>query len=240
LNTGSYPAVSASMAALDRLDVITHNLANANTAGFKAELALQHGTNLRGTDANRITIARHDVATDFSQGPIEKTGNSLNAAIHGEGFFVVDTPNGERLTRRGTFDVDSGGFLVTAEGNRVQGPGGDVNLGPLRDEAIEIGADGRIRAGQEDIGRLRIATVSDTSKLSRDEGASFWAPPDAVSDAKAGQYQVQQGALERSNVSAIEGLMALIETMRGYEAYTKATQQHDSVTQKAVTDVGRT
>jgi flagellar basal-body rod protein FlgF len=239
LNTGMYPAVSASMAALDRLDVITHNLANANTAGFKAQLAIQQGRNLRGADPNRITIAKSDVVTDFAQGPIEKTGNSLNAAIHGEGFFVIDTPNGQRLTRRGTFEIDTEGYLVTAGGNRVQGPSGDVNFGPLRDEAIEIAHDGRIQAGQESLGQLRIATVSDTDKLARDDGASFWAPPEAISDAKPGTFSVQQGAIERSNVSAIEGLMSLIETMRGFEAYTKATQQHDSVTQKAVTDVGR-
>jgi flagellar basal body rod protein FlgG len=239
LNTGIYSATSASLAALDRLDVVTHNLANANTIGFKGQLAIQNGAYLRGTDPRRAMVAKSDVVTDFSQGSIEKTGNALNAAIRGDGFFVVETARGERLTRRGTFEIDPEGFLVTAEGDRVQGAGGDLNIGTLRRDPIVIGNDGRIRSGQEDLGRLRVVTVSDRGRLVGDDGASFRSPPEAITDAAPDQYQVEQGAVERSNVSAIESLVALIETMRGFEAYTKATQQHDTVTQRAVSDVGR-
>src|SRR5690606_25387458 len=114
LNTGIYSAVSASLTALDRLDVLTHNLANANTAGFKGQLAIQQGRYLQNHDRARGMVTKGEVVTDFSQGAIEKTGHPYHLALRGEGFFVVDTPNGERLTRRGTFDVDAEGFLVNA------------------------------------------------------------------------------------------------------------------------------
>lgn len=236
MNSGIYSAVSASMTALDRLDVLTNNLANANTVGFKAQLTLQRGELLRGHDPRRALVTKGEVVTDFSQGTIEKTGHPYHLALRGDGYFLIDTPAGERLTRRGTFDVDSEGFLVSAEGARVQGPDGDINLGPLRPDAIAIGADGRIRAGQEELGRIRVVEA-DPDRLVRDAGASFYAPPDAIVDAT--HTRIQQGSLERSNVSAIEELVGLIETMRAFEAYTKASQQHDTVTQRAVTDVGR-
>jgi flagellar basal body rod protein FlgG len=239
LNTGIYSAVSASLAALDRLDVATSNLANANTIGFKGELAIQNGSYLRGTDVHRGAIAKSSVVTDFSQGTIEKTGSPLNVAIRGEGFFVVDTARGERLTRRGTFELDAEGYLVTSDGDRVQGASGDLNLGTIRPDPITIGADGQIRAGQEDLGKLRIVAVDDPSQLVRDQGAAFVAAPAAVRDAARTDFQIQQGAVERSNVSPIEGLVSLIETMRAFEAYTRASQQHDTVTQRAVGDVGK-
>lgn len=236
MNSGVYSAVSASLTALDRLDVLTNNLANANTVGFKAQLLTQRGELLRNHDPRRTMVTKGDVVTDFAQGTLEKTGNPYHLALRGEGYFVVDTANGERLTRRGTFDVDSEGFLVTADGDRVQGTGGDINLGPLRPDAIQISPDGRIRAGDEEIGRVKVVEA-DEDRLVRAGSASFYAPPDALSETT--KVQVQQGAVERSNVSAIESLVGLIDTMRAFEAYTKASQQHDTVTQRAVTDVGR-
>jgi len=243
VNHAVYSAVSGSMSALDRLDALTNNLANASTPGFKAQLLVQRSVQGRGV-AGRSSVStplnKAEVQTDFSQGSIEHDGSSFHLALSGPGFFVVDGPGGERLTRRGSFTLDQQGFLVTSEGQRVQGDGGDLQLGDAaQDGPVEVGADGTVQVGINRLGQVRVVTVADPQKLQRAGASQFIAGSQTLSNAPDGTVTVQQGAVEAANSSPIQNLVALIETMRGFEAYMNATTRLDQVNGRAISDVAK-
>jgi flagellar basal-body rod protein FlgG len=240
MDAGIFSAVSGSLAAQTRLDALANNLANASTAGFKAERVL-HRAERAGEIAPPLTavptpVTRETVVTDFSQGPINTRGNPLDVALAGDGFLVVRTERGERLTRSGSLGIDSEGFLATGDGQRVQGTSGDIRI---PESPVVIAADGSVRAGEQQVGRLRIVTVEDPQQLVRESGTRFAAGAQAPVDAAPGSVRVLQGATEGANISPVEGLVSLIETVRGFETYMRAAERLDQVTAKAISDVGR-
>jgi flagellar basal-body rod protein FlgF len=238
VNAGIYSAVSGSVSALTRLDAITNNLANGSTPGFKAERLVQRAAQVGtapSTTEVPTPITRGTLETDFSQGPIQVTENPLDVALAGNGFLVVDGPRGERLTRRGNLAIDAEGFLATSDGWRVQGENGDLHVG---DGKLAIAPDGTVRAGDLTAGKIRIVSVPDPSHLVREGGTTFAAGTQAPVDAEPGGVEVRQGALEGANVSPVENLVALVDTMRGFEAYMRAAEQIDQATGHAITEVG--
>jgi flagellar basal-body rod protein FlgG len=240
MDAGIFSAMSGSLAAQTRLDALANNLANASTAGFKAERVLQRaeraGDVVPPPNTVPTPVTREHVETDFTQGPISRSGNPLDVAIAGEGFFVVKTDRGERLTRSGDFVLDSAGYLAAGDGSRVQGTSGDINIpgGP-----VVIGSDGSVRAGEQRVGQLRIVTVQDPSQLVRESGTRFAPGAETPADAAPGSVQIVQGATEGANLAPVEGLVALIETVRGFETYMRAAERLDQMTAKAISDVGR-
>lgn len=244
MNHAVYSAVSGSLSALDRLDALTNNLANASTPGFKAQLLVQrsaHGKSNQAPGRVATPFNHAELQTDFSQGPIERDGATYHLAVSGKGFFVVDAgAGGQLLTRRGSFTLDQQGFLVNAENQRVQGDGGDIQLGDAAQQGpIEVGNDGTIKQGLNNLGKVRVVTVADPQQLERASGSAFSPNGQTVTDAPDGTYDVQQGALEGTNASPVTNLVALIETMRGFETYMTATQRLDQVNDKLITDVAR-
>ena len=115
-------------------------------------------------------VTHENVVTDFSQGAISKSGNPLDVALAGDGFLVVKTDRGERLTRSGNFSIDSAGYLATADGSRVQGTSGDISIPK---SPVVIAADGSVRAGDQRVGQLRLVTVDDPTQLVRESGTRF-------------------------------------------------------------------
>lgn len=240
MDAGILSAMSGSLAAQTRLDAIANNLANANTAGFKAERVLQRAAQA-GEIAPSLTtvptpITRDRVETDFSQGPITQSGNPLDVALAGDGFLVVKTERGERLTRSGSFSIDSEGYLATGDGSRVQGSSGDIRIAA---SPVVIGADGSVRAGEQQVGKLRVVNVEDPTQLVRESGTRFAAGNQVPTDAAPGSVRVLQGATEGANQAPVESLVALIETIRGFEVYMRAAERLDQVTARAISDVGR-
>jgi flagellar basal-body rod protein FlgF len=236
-----YAAVSGSLAAQQRLDVIANNLANASTPGFKAELLVQRadeiGTRTGNVNATPTAITRGTLQTNFANGPIERTGNPLDVALSGSGFLVVDGPHGERLTRRGNLAIDGDGVLTTSDGLRVQGQGGGelrVGGGP-----VTIDDKGVVKVGDAAIGALRVVDVNDPQTLLRESGTTFAPGREAPHELDPGATQVVQSALEGANLSPVQSLVALIDTMRGFEAYLHAADRLDQMTAHAITDVGR-
>lgn len=242
MNAGMYAAVSGSLAAQQRLDAIANNLANASTPGFKAELLVQRaeeiGTRTADVGASPTPVTRGTLQTNFADGPIERTGNPLDVALTGPGFLVVDGPHGERLTRRGNLAVDADGALTTSDGLRVQGQGGaELHVGG--GGPVSIDENGVVKRDGATVGTVRIVTVSNPSTLIRENGTSFVAGRETPHDVEPGSTHVIQSALEGANISPVQGLVALIDTMRGFEAYLNAAQRLDQVTSHAITDVGR-
>ncbi len=243
MNPAMISAISGGLAAMERFDAIATNLANIGTTGFKSLLQMQSSTSgprAAGAAAGEH-ITRSATSTDFSQGPVEQTGDPLNVALSGEGFLMVATPDGERLTRRGVFSLNEEGVLVTGDGHAVQGDGGEIQLGDAlaQGDSISIGSDGSISVGNDRVGRLRVVEVEDQSTLTREGGGLFIPRLGSVREAEEGSFNIVQGALEASNVSPVEALVQMIEATRGFEAYMTALQRLDGLQQKAIGEVGR-
>lgn len=240
MDAGIFSAVSGSMAAQTRLDALANNLANASTAGFKAERVLQRaeraGEIAPPPTAVPTPVTREHVVTDFTQGAINQSGNPLDVALAGDGFLVVKTDRGERLTRNGSFTIDSAGYLATGDGSRVQGTSGDISISG---SPVVIAADGSITVDGQRSGQLRVVTVEDQNALLRESGTRFAPGAQAPADAPPGSVRIIQGAVEGANLSPVEGLVSLIETVRGFETYMRAAERLDQVTGKAIAEVGR-
>jgi flagellar basal-body rod protein FlgF len=246
MNNGIYTITSGGMAAMARLEAVTQNLANVNTAGYKQALLVfaerPVGATIGG-DRTLGAISRHvsqvETVLDFSQGPIHATGNPLDVAIDGNGFFVVSTKAGERYTRQGTFDLDRDGRLVTHAGDPVQGEGGEIVV-PQGKSDIRIGEDGTVSADRVEVGRLRLVDFGDDPALVPEGGALFSAAPGAAG-APLGPEDVRlrPEAFEGSNANAVTGMIELVEVNRGYESYMRAMQRLDDLQSRAINEVGR-
>ncbi len=175
-----------------------------------------------------------EVNTDFNQGHLITTSNPLDLAIRGEGFFQVQTPEGIRYTRDGSFSLSSNGYLVTKEGYYVLGENGPLQL--LQTGDITISQQGEVFVNDEYIDRLNIVTFADLNQLQKQGDNLYFtdAVPEPLQDA-----DVVQGALEGSNISIVAEMVDLISAFRAYEANQKVIQTHDTTLDRAINDVGR-
>ena len=208
--------------------VITHNLANANTTGFKRQISSMSqstgGTSASG-GAGSITDR---ISVDFGQGRLVHTGRALDFALEGDNcFFVVETPQGPLYTRNGVFRANAQGQLVDAAGRMVGGKAGPIVIPPsVGVTGINVARDGRISGGGQTIGKLRIVEFEEPAQLTRAGGVAFRAPT-RLAPKPAANAVVYQGFQEGSNVVAVEELVDLITLSRLYEANFKTIQTQD-------------
>lgn len=218
-------------------EVVANNLANATTAGFKAERTFAH---LLAADETPAI----GTATDRSQGALTITHAPFDLALEGEGFFVVETPQGEQLTRGGAWGLDADGMLIDARGAKVLGE--DDPRGPLRGpisiprEATEvrITRDGSVLADGVLRGKLRVEQVPRDVALEHAGDGRFVAPQER-SAMTADARRVRQGALEESNVSSVGSLVSLIDIQRAYGAVQRAISVIDAARGVIVSDIAR-
>ncbi|MDQ8153267.1 MAG: flagellar hook basal-body protein [Gemmatimonadota bacterium] len=209
-----------------RQEVVANNLANVNTDGFKGERAFA-----RLLDGNTPVVG---TTTDLSNGSVNATGNPLDVAISGDGFFVVQTPKGERLSRGGSLAIDADRRIVDANGNQLQG----VDAVPVGAKLIAIDAQGRVRADGKDIGRFRIETVPPGTNLQHEGGGQF-STTAARTEADMTRTKVRQGAIEGSNVSSLESMVDMIAVQRAYGAVQKSMAALDAVRGMASAELGK-
>jgi flagellar basal-body rod protein FlgF len=207
------------LAAQNRVtDVIANNLANADTPGFRASQAVFATYVARdGNAAGGDAVMAQDRATwrDMSQGPLQSTGNPLDLALSGDGFFVVETPRGERLSRAGRFSLSPQGTIVDAGGNPVLGEGGPLVL-PAGSREVTVAGDGTVRSGDITLGRLRVVNVANPQALEA-EGGRLFAVPDGVRLEPVERPAVVQGSLEGSNVRAISEMVRMMAELREFQ-----------------------
>lgn len=178
-----------------------------------------------------------EIAVDREQGALENTGNNLDLAITGDGYFLINTSQGIRYTRDGNFYRSAAGQLVTANNQAVLGINGrPINIPPDAVE-INIGADGTVDANGQNVGRIQLASFADRRALLK-EGNNLYRPQNGAQPQQA-TGSIQQGFLERSNVNVAKEMVELITNYRTYEADSKALTTQDSLLDKAVNDVGR-
>jgi flagellar basal-body rod protein FlgF len=216
--------------ALERqLDVVSNNIANLNTAGFKSTSAVfsefmassARENDFAPADAPVHFVIDRTAYRNFSQGPVQQTGNPLDVAINGDAFLSVQTPAGERFTRAGTLQINAAGQLVTPEGAVVNGDNGPI-IFQATDRRISISADGRISVleGLTNVeslrGKLRLVTFARPQQLQSEGSNLFSAPAGVAGQPATAAVSVMQGAVEGSNVNGVAEMTRMIEINRTY------------------------
>jgi flagellar basal-body rod protein FlgF len=231
MDSGYYAACTALLSRTQALDTIANNLANTGTVGFRAERnifssVLAAAGSASGSPLNQA-INNYGILSgttlDLSQGALQKTGNDLDLAIQGSGFFVVQTANGPMYTRNGSFQVSSKGQLVTATGDAVMGDKGVISLLP---GPVSISADGTISSNGAVAGSLKIVEFPPSTQLTS-VGSTYYSAP-ANTAAAAANSSVQQGVLESSNVNPVSSMVELITAQRSAEMMQRALSMFNS------------
>lgn len=242
---GLYTAASGALVAQSQADNIANNLANVNTSGFKRTLLqVQSAPDLRiyerpgNTYVGALGLGAQilDTPAVFEQGALENTGNTLDLAIQGNGFFTLQTPQGIRYTRDGQFARDPNGNLVTMDGDRVLGQSGrPVQLQP---GAVQISENGDIRQNGQVVDTLRVVQFGNLQAV-RPEGDNRFIDSGAGRPALDTASSVHQGYLERSNANVVRSMVDLITAQRWFEANQKVIQTQDTANGFAIANVGR-
>ncbi len=197
-------------------DVIAKNLANANTVGYKKDI-ISFKQVLTQTDDIETSNVQTDLGIDHSKGNLSFTGNSLDMAVDGEGFFTLETDNGVRYTRNGQFQLSNSGEIETATGAKLLGQGGPIKIPPGGSEIL-IDSKGNIKVDGKNIGKLMITNFHDLNALSSIGDSAFIAPMEAINENSDIEMKVAQGYLESSNVDIVIEMVDMIANMRSYEA----------------------
>ena len=229
-----------------QLDVVSNNLANMNTNGFKADRSLfqeylssnAHEDNFASSDRRVSFVQDRATFHDFTAGATEQTKSPLDVAIDGDGFLVVQTPGGERYTRDGNLQINNQGQLVTSSGYQVLG-----NSGPIvfqqTDHDVSIAADGNITvvegtARTDSVrGKLRLATFAQAQRLLK-EGGNLYAAGEGATAAIDTKSQIRQGFIEKSNVNSVTEMSRMVEITRTYTAIASLLQQQSDLHKSAI------
>ena len=224
-----------------QLAIVANNIANMNTNGYKGErvMFVEHlvkspgGQRLLG---RKLAYVR-DIATlvDFSEGPVEGTGNPLDLAITGEGFFVVQTEDGERYTRNGRFQLDDGGQIVTQSGNPLLSSGDQPFFLSPEDTEITIARDGTISTNNGELGKIKLVTFDNLQQLKRFAGGLFSSKekPKEVENP-----DIAQGTLEGANVKPIFEMAKMIELSRKYDNIRNFIDREDERMRNMIKEMG--
>jgi flagellar basal-body rod protein FlgF len=249
-----YMAATGALAYEKRLQLISNNLANVNTVGFKKDEGRFRAFDLAETPDNplRVNDGRSQAPaywtlfssyTDFSSGGMKKTANPFDLALSGNGFFCVQTPDGLQYTRRGDFTVNADDVLVTQEGWPVMGQGGEIRLKMAKpsetNREFSVTEDGYVTVDGSQVDRLRIVDFTQPDALEK-AGQSYYRAlkPEALQELDE-NFKVSQGFLELSNVDTVSMMTEMIEVLRGYESYQKMMRSIDDMDARLINDVGR-
>ena len=228
MNVGLYRSAVAMAAQQRRMDAIAANLANLGTVGFKRGVTSTHEVEVqRKQGPVRGVTTRAEV--DFAQGNLQRTGRDFDLALYGDGFFAVESADGEVYTRAGCFHLSEGGVLVTEEGYPVAWEQLRGAIDPTG-EPVAIDEEGNVRQGSEDVGRLRIVDFADKRALGQDRMGYWLAPRGARETPPAAR--VHQYALEDSNANGVEEMVAMIGVQRSFEVVAKALSAIDQSYQR--------
>ena len=241
MGSDSYISASGATARVRDLDVVSNNLANAGTPGFKraesvfrsvfeASLRDERGKTQPGAPVGSFVITDF-VGTDFTSGSAERTGSPLNAMIKGPGFFVVGTARGERYTRAGNFSVNRDGVLATPKGDAVMGQSGPITI---PDGDARILPTGEVADSRGNVfGRLKVVDFERLQKLQL-EGASLYRAAEGAKETSVDEVLLIAGSIEGSNVQTARELAALVALQRAFEMNLRAMQVDDETTQNLI------
>ncbi|MDP3193999.1 flagellar hook-basal body complex protein [Tabrizicola sp.] len=236
MDAAGYATLNRQSGLMREMGVVANNIANASTIGFRREgvvfseyvAALDHDPSLSMAHAS----GRH---VDLSQSTLSQTGGQFDFAIQGEGFFLIETPQGQRLTRAGTFTPSAEGELVTPDGYRLLDSGGAPIFVPPDAKGVAMASDGTLSAGGQPIAQVGLWQPADPLSLRHQAGTMFSA--DAVEPAEAAT--VLQGMLEDSNVEPVSEIARMITVQRAYELGQKFLDSEDERVRGVIQALGR-
>lgn len=240
----------------NRLDIISNNIANSATTGYKQESVTSQAfkqmlaVKIRdGSDAYidrpignmSLGVKLGEVYTDYGQGSLRQTSNTYDLAISGEGFFQVRVPMADgstsvKYTRDGNFNMTSDGFIVDVDGNHLQGANGDLQVDPSAAEVV-VTREGYVQVDGQVVDRIAIADFEDYDYLKK-FGDNMYEAVDGAT-AKATTAMIEQGYLEQSNVNVVSEMVDMITITRAYEANQKIIRSVDTMLDKASNQIGR-
>lgn len=230
INSGLQAAVTGASARFQALDVVTNNLANANTTGFKRDIPCFDATLSQLSSTTPLTaIHLRETVADQSQGAINQTGNPFDLAIDGEGYLEVMTPAGSRYTRQGNLQLDPQGQLVTASGDPVLAGGSPITIPSGR---FEVQQDGTITAGGATIGKLNLVSYP-SGENPRKAGNGLFLPPTQGKMQAVTKPHFIQGSIESSNVNIMESMTRMITYQREFETMQKMIKTYNALAAKA-------
>lgn len=245
-----YIAGTGMLAQRAKMSVLTNNLTNIDTTGYKKDVVVSRSfQDLLIQNSNDPSILRingsigaqntgvhvEQLVTVFSQGNFEQTSRMSDLAIEGEGFFVIETPQGNRYTRDGSFTVGRGGYLINSDGHFVSGTNGNIFVG---DGEFSVDEQGYVTVDGQPAGRLRIVTFDDLSGL-RKSGDNLYSNYTGQAEREAVDAKVKQGWLEGSNVDMASEIVSMVELNRAYELNQRVLKMVDESLSKTVNEVGR-
>lgn len=246
---GIYTSASGMLSTQRRLDIISNNLANANTSGYKKESAVKESfpemvmQKIEGNSREEIGelgtgVRLEQSYTDFSMGSKRRTGNQLDMAIKGDGFFAVETPTGQKYTKNGNFSLNRDGQIVTQQGYPVLGENGEP-IQTIEGRDINIDQDGQVYLGELEADSIQVVDFANREELVKSGENLFTYNGDQADIQQTEDYQLLQGYLEGSNVNTVREMTKMIEVNRLYQAQQRVMKKADSTLDKAVNQVGR-
>jgi flagellar basal body rod protein FlgG len=233
---------------MEALDILSNNLANSNTGGYKLDrefYSLYQGEQAipaGGRQATTLPVIQK-AWTDFQQGLLTPTGNPLDLALEGKGFFTVDGPSGPLYTRNGAFKLSTTGVLTNMDGYPVRGVT-PPNQPPKKIQtvsqgAIQITADGTVQQDGQNLGQIQLVDFANSSVLEKVGNSYYRVTDPKVKSVPAKDVTVNQGKVENSNVAPAESAVRLVDLMRQYEMLQKAVSVSAEMNKQAIDQVAR-
>ncbi len=236
---GAMEALEGARILEQRLDVVSNDMANVDTVGFKTQHVTFKEYLLPQINQPDRTAKGEIEWTDFKEGALRHTGNPLDFALTGKGFFVVKTPNGNLYTRAGDFTLNARNELVTQQGYPVLGRGNTtITLNDTTGKGIWLSGDGRLFVDGQEAGRIAVVKFKNPNGLKR-LGSNLYMATTKSGTAQQSDTGIKQGYIEDSNVNPVDTMIHLINIYRGYEAEQKTLQTVDQLNAKAAGEIGR-
>ena len=237
MSSGIYIATAGAVAQSNAMDITANNIANATTTGFHGDHITFKEALGKARSVDTSAVGAGNARIDSLAGAMQQTDNPLDLAIEGDGMFAVKTAQGTRYTRAGNFKLDEARDLVTADGNKVLGEGGQPIALPANATQIAVGSDGTVSADGVTVGKLQVTSWK-PSQLKR-EGSTLFAASGKPEVPKAGEApKVHSGVLEGSNVNVVRGIVDLVKVSRQYESLMRVIQNYHDTESRAARDLG--
>ena len=233
-------AASGLRARMESLDMLANNIANASTGGYKADREfynLYTSPEAAGDDSLSTMPLIERPWVDHSQGILHTTGNALDVAISGKGFFAVNGPSGPLYTRNGSFRLAADGKLTTPEGYPVRDPQGTA-LTLQTTRPVEIARDGTVTQDGTIVGKLEVVDFTSTAGLAK-QGSNYFRADPPLKPAPSADASLQQGSLEASNTGSAEAAVRLVSVLRQFEMMQKAVSIGNDMGKRAIEEVAK-
>jgi len=232
MSDGLYVAMSGAVAQERAMDVTANNVANANTKGFRAERVTFE--EVLGGQGNLSFVTAEEATVDASRGELRSTGNPLDVAVDGEGWFAMQTPEGVRYTRAGQFRIGPGGGLIDDRGNGVLDVGGNPLVLPGGAAEVTVDMAGQVLADGVPAGQIQIVQLNEANL--RNEGGNYYTARGAVAPVE--NAQVVTGHLEQANFDPVRGMVDLIRISRNHESLHQMMSTYREIDQRVVREIG--